>query len=255
MLNKNKLEMGHYFRKQIGSRSWLISWSHASRFRVAMELAKPFAGLRLLDYGCGDGTFLGMLVAQPYRPAFCVGADLDDGQVDDCNNRFSSENALHFSRIDSLRSESDIKSFDAIFCMEVMEHVVDLEPLFNDWKEMAKAGAAIIVSVPVETGIALVVKQVARLIAGWRGIGDYPGSTPYTWFEFAKSIFAGKRQHIYRPVHGAERGTPGYCHKGFNWKWLEGELRKHFKVERVQSSPLTWLPAGLGSQVWFVLRA
>lgn len=251
----NDITDGHYYRKQIGSSSWLISWSHASRFRVGLRLAKSYTGRKLLDYGCGDGTFLAMLAGIPMHPDLSVGADLDDGQVNDCKNRLVRDGSLQFIRLDQLRDVmASEKQFDVIFCMEVLEHVVDLDPIFRDWKMMAKPGAPIIVSVPVETGIALAVKQAIRAIAGWRGIGDYPGNSPYTWAEFFKSLFAGKRQHLKRPVHGLDRGTPGYCHKGFNWRWLRTEIQKHFQIEKTVSSPLPWLPLGLGSQVWFVLR-
>jgi len=252
-ISKN-ITQGHYYRKQIGSPSWLISWSHASRFRKGIALAKPFAGLRLLDYGCGDGTFPAMLAAQTCRPELILGADLDDGQVNDCSSRLGNGGTLRFCRIDRLIPDGFARSFDVIFCMEVLEHVVDLEPVFQHWKQLAKPGASIIVSVPVETGLALMVKQTARMVAGWRGIGDYPGSVPYTWTEFGRSVFAGEQQHIIRPVHGVDRGSPGYCHKGFNWQWLAGQLRQHFMVDRVVSSPVTWFPPGLGSQVWFVMR-
>jgi len=56
------LSRGHYARKQIFSRSRLVAWSHGSRFDLARRLVAPRAGQRLLDYGCGDGTFLGLVV-------------------------------------------------------------------------------------------------------------------------------------------------------------------------------------------------
>ena len=52
------VQAGHYAQKQIFSRSSLIAWSHRSRFLLARQIVQPYAGARLLDYGCGDGTFL-----------------------------------------------------------------------------------------------------------------------------------------------------------------------------------------------------
>ena len=51
-------EIGKYEQKQIYCKSKIISWSHNSRFEFARRLVGPFSGLKLLDYGCGDGTFL-----------------------------------------------------------------------------------------------------------------------------------------------------------------------------------------------------
>ena len=67
---------GHYAKKQIFCKSRLISWSHSRRFDTGVRLARRFAGKRLLDYGCGDGTYLTMLMASAHAPASAVGAEL-----------------------------------------------------------------------------------------------------------------------------------------------------------------------------------
>lgn len=236
---------GHYARKQIFSRSRIISWSHRRRFQVGLDLASALSGQQLLDYGCGDGTFLAMLMERKDSPASAVGAEIDDSVVADCRKRLGADARLSFSRTDALDS-----TFDGLVCMEVMEHVVEREPIFEQWKSLVRPGGLILVSVPVETGPVLIAKQTIRRVAGWRGIGDYPGIAPYSWVEYLRSIFARSSQHITRPVHPG--GT--YCHKGFNWRLLRGELGRHFDLERTVSSPIHCLPAGLGSQVWFVLR-
>jgi hypothetical protein len=96
------------------------------------------------------------------------------------------------------------------------------------------------------------VKQAARCIAGWRGIGDYPGTSPYSWREYAASVFAGARQHLTRPVYGGD--TPFHDHKGFNWMALRDKLSRRFLIQRVVASPLPRLGAHLATQVWFVAR-
>jgi SAM-dependent methyltransferase len=252
--NEIDIASGHYAKKQIGSRSRLVAWSHGSRFRLGLRLAAPLAGRRVLDYGCGDGTFLGMLVQTADAPATAVGAEIDDGQVHDCRSRLGGDPRLSFARVEALTPADYTHAFDGLFCMEVLEHVIKWSPLFARWKWLIKPGGLVVVSVPVETGPVLAVKQIVRRIAGCRGIGDYPGIAPYSWGEFVRSVFAGSAQHIVRPVHAGNNGSGGHCHKGFNWRVLHRELAKHFAIERLLSSPLTWLPAGLGSQAWFVLR-
>jgi SAM-dependent methyltransferase len=252
--NEIDIASGHYAKKQIGSRSHLVAWSHGSRFRLGVRLAAPLAGGRVLDYGCGDGTFLGMLIQTAHAPAMTVGAEIDDGQVDDCRARLGGDPRLSFVRVEALTQAEHTHAFDGLFCMEVLEHVINWLPLFARWKWLVKPGGTIIVSVPVETGPALVVKQTVRRVAGWRGIGDYPGIAPYSWGELVRSVFAGSVQHIPRPVHPGNNGSGGYCHKGFNWRVLQRELAKYFAIERILSSPVTWLPAGVGRQAWFVLR-
>ncbi len=55
------VEEGHYARKQLGSRSSIIRWSHAARFQQGVRLAESRPTEKLLDYGCGDGTFLSLM--------------------------------------------------------------------------------------------------------------------------------------------------------------------------------------------------
>lgn len=78
-----------------------------------------------------------------------------------------------------------------------------------------------------------------------------PGNTPYTMGELWKSFVAGERQHIERPVL-VEAGIAAHDHKGFNWRVLKRLLENHFQLERVTGTPVSWLPASLNSQVWFV---
>jgi SAM-dependent methyltransferase len=248
------LRRGHYAAKQIFCKDRLIAWSHRRRFETGLWLARRFKGQRLLDYGCGDGTFLALLDASDAAPAVAVGAELDDVQVNDCRSRFSDRRALSFELIGNLDTESHRGRYDGIVCMEVLEHVVALDSVIERlWRLLADSGT-LIVSVPVETGAPLLLKQTVRRIAGWRGIGDYPGTSPYTAGEYVTSVFAGPRPHLARPVYGTEGPTPFHDHKGFNWMALRRRFDRQFVVERTVASPFPWLGPHLASQVWFVLK-
>ncbi len=245
---------GHFARKQIFCKDRLIAWAHRSRFEIGLELARECAGGRVLDYGCGDGTFLAMLMDQPTVPAAAIGAELGADGVRDCRARLGNKAGLEFLQIEELNGAEHAATYDYIFCMEVLEHVVELETVLDDFVRLLVPNGRLFVSVPVETGLPMIVKQVARHIAGWRGIGDYPGIAPYTWREYWQSIFAGRRQHIARPIHRHADGSGFHDHKGFNWMALREMLTERFQIERQISSPLPWLPAHLASQVWLIVR-
>jgi SAM-dependent methyltransferase len=246
------LRDGHYAAKQIFCRDRVIAWSHRRRFDTGLALAQAFGGRRLLDYGCGDGTFLALLSASAAPPAEAVGAELDDTQVSDCRARLGEGRGLSFVSIDSLDNPSHRHRYDAVVCMEVLEHVVDLDAVIDRlWRMLAEDGT-LLVSVPVETGLPLLIKQAARRIAGWRGIGDYPGTSPYTWREYCVSVFAGPEPHLTRPIYGG--ATPFHDHKGFNWMALRDRLARRFVIERVVASPVALLGPRLATQVWFVAR-
>lgn len=246
------LRDGHFAANQIFCADPLIAWSHRRRFDTGLDLAKAFGGRRLLDYGCGDGTFLALLASRADRPAEAIGAELDEYWVNDCRMRLGEGRGLSFVSIDSLDAPLHRGRYDAVVCMEVLEHVIDLDPVVDRLSRLLAPDGTLLVSVPVETGLPLLVKQAARRIAGWRGIGDYAGTRPYTWREYCASVFAGSEPHLARPICGG--GRPRHDHKGFNWMALRERLARRFVIECVVASPLAWLGPRLATQVWFVAR-
>ncbi|HEX5734939.1 MAG TPA: class I SAM-dependent methyltransferase [Blastocatellia bacterium] len=248
------LEEGHYAKKQIFCKDWLISWSHNSRFQIGLRLARQFAGQRILDYGCGDGTFLAMLMAGDAPPGEAVGAEVHSELIDDCLKRFGDVPGLDFAPVADLQAPAHREAYDAVFCMEVLEHVVQLAPVLESLAGSLKPEGKLLISVPVETGMPLLVKQAARRIAGWRGLGDYKYTSAYTLREYCASLFPGKRQHIARPIYKGDDEHAFHDHKGFNWKVLREILSERFHVEATLSSPITWLPPQMASQVWFIAR-
>jgi SAM-dependent methyltransferase len=244
---------GHYAQKQILSRDRLVAWSHARRFATALTLARRFAGKRILDYGSGDGTFLALAMMADAPPSAAVGAELLEPVVDDCRVRYGAEPRMTFVQVPSLDTPEHARQYDAVFCMEVLEHVFDWEPELARMSRLLRPGGTLVVSVPVETGVPVLIKQVARTIAGWRKIGHYPGTTSYSWGELASAVFAGHTQHVERPVFDFGSG-PSHDHKGFNWRVLHERLSREFDVERIVASPFAWLGPGLATQVWFIAR-
>lgn len=248
------LKGGHYATKQIFCKDHLIAWSHRRRFETGLQLAARFKGQRLLDYGCGDGTFLALLMAGSSAPAEAVGVEIDDTQVYGCRARLGGRPGLRFDLISSLDSSRDQGQYDAVVCMEVLEHVAKLDAVIDQmWRALAPAGT-LLVSVPVETGVPLLLKQAARRVAGWRGIGDYPGTSPYTLNEYWRSVWAGDAQHLQRPIFTGANGSTFHDHKGFNWMALRNTLTTRFALEATVASPIRWLGPHLATQVWFVLR-
>lgn len=242
---------GHFARKQIRSSSRLVSWVHRSRFERAQEIFEQFGGGRVADIGCGDGTMLGMLMSSVSPPEMAVGLELRQIVVDDCQERYGADPRLSFVKLSSAFFDENESGFDTVFCMEVLEHVIDLPGVVKNLARITRPGGRVIISVPVETGLPLLAKQTARTVLGWRGVGDYPGNTPYTTVELLKSVVAGDRQHIERPVL-EEANIESHDHKGFNWRFLKRLLEEHFHLERVTGTPVSWMPPSLNSQVWFV---
>jgi 2-polyprenyl-3-methyl-5-hydroxy-6-metoxy-1,4-benzoquinol methylase len=251
-LNTNE---GVYARKQLHSKSRVIAFSHMRRFQTALDLVAPrTTGRRILDYGCGDGTFIDTLLASECAPLEIIGAEISDQLIEDCRTRFQPRPDVQFVRIDELQSRFSRIPFDLIICMEVLEHATNPEVLLDEMHSLLSPNGLLIVSVPVETGPVLLFKQAVRIVSGWRGIGDYRWTSRYTVAEYLKSLFAGSSAHIVRPVIRPSDSHPYHCHKGFNWRWLKAKIAERFELQQVFGSPFKSVPPALSSQVWLVAR-
>ena len=152
-------QTGNYEKKQLSSGIWLLSWSHRSRFDLARRLVAPYAWKRLLDYGCGDGTFLST-VRDLFRDA--TGAESDPKEIDDCRKRLT---RVRFALVTELASAEH--AYDVITCMEVLEHCVGgtVDAVLTDLTRLVSPSGVIIISVQIEIGPSLIAKQIVRRIA------------------------------------------------------------------------------------------
>lgn len=250
-MTDDPLRSGEYARKQLFGRRGLMAWSHGRRFRTARRLVEPYAGASLLDYGCGDGTFLALV-----RDLFPrgTGAEIDPALVADARERFGAGGPrfLHVSELGALAPGS----FGVVACMEVLEHCTaeTAEAVIGELRRLVAADGIVLVSVPVETGPSLLVKQAARAVAGWRGVAGYREREGYRPAELARMVFAGAGTAVDRPVYETRfaDGAPNryHGHKGFNWRRLAARLERDFHLRDLRFSPVP-LPGGLlASQVW-----
>lgn len=253
-----RLAGGGYAKKQIFSKDRLVAWSHSSRFRKARELVAPYAGKKLLDHGCGDGTFLAM-VSDLFPDA--IGADVNRSHVEDSQRRLGDLAQLSFMLEEELLGGRFDGAFDAITCMEVMEHcpAPKVESLLDLFRRLLRPGGVLVVSVPIEIGPSLLGKELGRTIAGWRGIGDYRTKETYRPGELLKMLFAGPTTTLPRQTWpmGLSDGVTveTHLHKGFNWKTLAEQVAERFEVARPQFTPMGWSRGLLSSQAWIVARA
>jgi 2-polyprenyl-3-methyl-5-hydroxy-6-metoxy-1,4-benzoquinol methylase len=243
---------GHYAQKQLLSRSRLVRWSHGGRFAMAQSLVAPFAGRLLLDYGCGDGTFLSIVHGQFPQ---AVGVDIAADQIDDCRQRFSNLPGISFLTTDRLNNPEHHGRYDVVVCMEVLEHCPDdvQGVVLDRIASVIAPGGTLVISVPIEIGAPLIAKQTARALMAVTGMSEYSHRERYRAGELARMVFADEHTAIPRPEYeGASSRFTG--HKGFNWRRLERAIEQRFAIDRRLFSPMPMLGSWLNSQVWFVCR-
>lgn len=242
------LKSGDYARKQIYCRSALVRWSHGSRFELARQLVAPFCGGALLDYGCGDGTFVAMVHAG-FREA--VGVDVDPKQIGECADRLGALPGVRFALTSAL---SAADTWDVVTCMEVLEHCLEPERrrVIARLATLVKPSGAVIVSVPIELGPSLAGKQLVRAVAGLRRLGDYAHRERYSPLELARSMAGLPVPRVVLEGRGPDGPYRYYGHKGFDYRDVARELAQHFTIARRIYTPVRGFGPLLNSQAWFV---
>lgn len=247
-LNDAVLRSGDYARKQIYCPSGVVRWSHGARFRLAATLAREHAGGRLLDYGCGDGTFVAM-VHEGF--AAVAGADVEPRQIGECRRRLGHLPGVSFMLT---RDIEDASCWDVITCMEVLEHCLEDERrrVIDRLSRLVAPGGTVIVSVPVEVGPSIVAKQSMRALAGLRRLGDYRHRERYSAIELMRSAIGEGIPRVILRGEGPDGPYEYYGHKGFDYRDVRAELARRFRIQRSVFTPMTWFGPILNSQAWFI---
>jgi len=148
---EQSLQTGHYSRKQLLSRNRILQWSHRSRYATARRMVEPLAGGRILDYGCGDGTFLAMV--HDLFP-LATGAEIARSRVEDCQARLGEFLGINFVLTTDLARPEHDGAYHVVLCTEVLEHCLDdaVEIALDDLSRTVSPAGTAIISVPVEIG-------------------------------------------------------------------------------------------------------
>lgn len=246
------LRDGDYARKQIYCPSGVVRWSHGSRFDLARRLVSARAGGRLLDYGCGDGTFIAMIHGDVRAAS---GWDVDPAQIAECRRRLGHLAGVTFDVVPDPRSPIPVPhSFDIVTCMEVLEHCLEPERrrVLDVLRSLVHRDGIVVISVPIEIGPSVAGKQMFRAIAGLRNLGDYRHRERYSPIEILRSIAGLRVPRIAFEGKSSSGSYRYYGHKGFDYRDLAREIDERFTVRQRLFSPMPWLGAALNSQAWFV---
>jgi len=130
MLNPTRLD---YITSQI-----------ATEFGRDLSAEAPFAGLRILDIGCGGG-----LLAEPMARlgADVVGADAAEGNIPVAQlHAEQSGLTIDYRHTTAEAMAGDGEQFDAVLNMEVVEHVADPLAYLSACQQLLKPGGLMVCS-------------------------------------------------------------------------------------------------------------
>lgn len=111
-----------------------------SRGDVAFRLLDT--GNKLLDIGCGDGTFCEM-AEKRYKEVY--GVDISEDALETARNRKIKTFMVNLNN-EELPFPEGI--FDAVTCLDVIEHVIDPYFLLSEINRVLKKGGILIVATP-----------------------------------------------------------------------------------------------------------
>jgi 2-polyprenyl-3-methyl-5-hydroxy-6-metoxy-1,4-benzoquinol methylase len=148
-----------------------------SRLNSLLLALGHLSGKRILEIGCGKGRFINVVSK---KGAFCVGIDMSSNFIREATQK----NKGNFLIASATNLSFKPAGFDAVFAVEVIEHIADLEKCFSEVKKVLKPDGAFII---VDRNILsinnrrffipnIIIKKYHELKNDWM----YPRGFPYT---------------------------------------------------------------------------
>jgi 2-polyprenyl-3-methyl-5-hydroxy-6-metoxy-1,4-benzoquinol methylase len=234
--------MSTYEDYTINSKNPLARYAHRTRLRIATQMVAQHSTQSLLDYGCGDGTFI-----ETFKSAKI---ECDVVGFEPYMEAKSGKLLIHIYQKwqEVINHAEDNKLFDTVVCFEVMEHFSEVrqkEHLMNI-KSILSEDATIIISVPIEKGLGSFVKNLRRVAISYKG-----NEAVYSLKNILCSILGIKTKEMIEI-----RNKIDYLpHMGFYFNEFEALLRELFVIECVMLSPFPYFSSHINSQVFYKLRA
>lgn len=115
-------------------------WTDAFTAFLA-ETLRPKAGMRILDVGCGTGTAEVNLARLRMSQLDLVGVDLSTARVSDALTATRYMNAtVGFAAADACRLPFPAATFDATFCVAVLQHIAEVPQALAECARVIKPG-------------------------------------------------------------------------------------------------------------------
>jgi dolichol-phosphate mannosyltransferase len=153
------------------SRNPLVRKIFFDRIGLSLNLARLEPGDRILDMGTGCGIMLRALTVKNFDLRL-VGMDLHPGISELKNMGFD----VNRGDARGLPYRSD--SFEVVFCLDVLEHIKDLEAAVLEIHRVMKDGGQLVVSLPEES---FIYKFGRLLLKGQWSQETGPASSPHFW--------------------------------------------------------------------------
>jgi SAM-dependent methyltransferase len=124
-------------------RNPLTSWVGRSELAAMEELIPlaPEANMRVLDFGCGTGRVIELLLARGY---LVTGYDLSDAMLERARERLGAHPRVRLTS-DPNRLEGN---YPLIVALGVLDYYRDATPLWQEWRRCLAPGGQLVATAP-----------------------------------------------------------------------------------------------------------
>jgi 2-polyprenyl-3-methyl-5-hydroxy-6-metoxy-1,4-benzoquinol methylase len=216
-----------YAKQTIDAANPVVRYAHRNRLRRSLNLALPRLGEgKLLDYGCGSGTFIAEVLAR--NPGRAVGYE-----------PFMTERSKSDLPICvSVEEVENSGPYSVVTLFETIEHLTpaELEGFTNLCGRILPHGGGVLISAPIEIGPAILLKELNR--SGW---GRHRNE--HRPLEFLKASLLG--------IAARRAENVKISHRGFDFRRARATLRElGWSTEILEYGPLPMLGWYGNSQVY-----
>lgn len=131
-------------KKDILQRYW-----HKRRFEEVSKVIEPTYG-KILDIGCADGMFSKVIFDQSKADQL-IGIDVLKSSIKWANNHWSKDARMKFTLGDAHDLKFSSNTFDAVFALEVLEHVHRPNDVLKEINRLLKKGGYAVFLVPSDS--------------------------------------------------------------------------------------------------------
>jgi len=138
---------------------------HYRRFSEVGKLVEVSGG-KILDVGSADGTFTKIILDRS-KASMVIGIEALSASVAYARKRFAKNKKLNFRVADAQDLPFKSEEFDAVFCLEVLEHVFFPDKVLKEIKRVLKKNGYVVFLVPIENLLFRIIWFFWENTRGW----------------------------------------------------------------------------------------
>jgi len=135
-ITQHKVYTGHATLESMSNAKWYNNWT--------LNIFKSYLQGDILEVGCGIGSFTKMLV--PYGNVYAC--DIDEDCIEQTRQAVNRKENVGFGNVESGNYFFTERTFDAITCINVLEHIEYDKQAINNIYDLLKPAGVLVLLVP-----------------------------------------------------------------------------------------------------------